>query len=110
MLRSLLDLMLLRGWFRLSRNRFQPTCIEVWIFPSGRRPSHSLAKNIPELAALLKSRGMDIRSMARKQPDLLLQNAGTVRLKMDALPGKYVQGPSPCLILFIHCSSHVHAC
>ncbi|GAX79459.1 hypothetical protein CEUSTIGMA_g6900.t1 [Chlamydomonas eustigma] len=50
------------------------------------RPSQSLAKNIPELAALLKSRGMDIRAMARKQPDLLLQNAGTVRLKMDALP------------------------
>ncbi len=43
--------------------------------------------NIPNIAALFKSRGMDYREMARKQPDLLLQAPGTLRDKLDALPG-----------------------
>jgi len=52
------------------------------------RRSQDLAKNLPNLAALFKSRGMDLRDMARKQPELLLQAPGTLKNKMDALPGE----------------------
>lgn len=51
------------------------------------RRSHDLAKNIPNMVALFKSRGMDLKEMARKQPDLLLQAPGTLRTKLDAIPG-----------------------
>ncbi len=57
-----------------------------------RRASFDLAKSLPNLSALLKSRGMDLRDMARRQPDLLLQNPGTIRMKLDAMPGALLGG------------------
>ena len=67
------------------------------------RRSHDLAKNIPNMVALFKSRGMDLKDMARKQPDLLLQAPGTLRTKLDAIPGALCSG---CLFLhaFVQCS------
>ena len=44
------------------------------------------------MAALFKSRGMDLKDMARKQPDLLLQAPGTLRTKLDAIPGTLCSG------------------
>ena len=52
------------------------------------------------MAALFKSRGMDLKDMARKQPDLLLQAPGTLRTKLDAIPGMLCSG---CLLLQFSC-------
>lgn len=50
------------------------------------RSSGSLAKNLPNMSALFKSRGLSLAEMSRMQPDLLLQAPGTLRSKLDAIP------------------------
>jgi hypothetical protein len=50
------------------------------------RSSSALSQRLTEMDALLKSRGLSLQSMARRQPDLLVQAPGSLRIKIDAIP------------------------
>lgn len=48
--------------------------------------SNAMAQRFSALDALFKSRGLSLGVMARREPQLLLQQPGTLRNKIDAIP------------------------
>ena len=48
--------------------------------------SNAMAQRLSALDALFKSRGLSLGVMARREPQLLLQQPGTLRNKIDAIP------------------------